>query len=229
MKGRSIVLTAIFFSIFIFTGSHSTAAEKGDKIGNFDIRGIKLGMKPDEAKKVLPITFHEVTNYKEKNIANRFTGGAGTGWGTITDWTSCIAVAGEPYGDGVCYFLYKKIFNEHIDAPTFVVTFRDDLISKYGKPTCEKTDKVTKDFHKYSACWGDSCNNDILKFSGRFDEDPDFVRRVLKSGEIKNGKYLIVTYDSVVRMVLLDANPYAIQLKKEQEGEVNRAKKKVGF
>jgi len=204
------------------------ALHSKEKYLNYDIKGIKLSMNKNEVKRKFPkIKFHERMNYQQKNSVEKYSGGAGTGWGMISDWNVFVKITGEPYGEGAYYIHYKKFFNQKIDAPSFVKNFRGDLISKYGKPVYEN---VSTD-NSYFACWGDHCNKRLAKLRLH-----DTTRQywALRKKQISNNQYLIVTFNNSptlqdVKFTLFDTNPYHLQIKEKNRRKVKKSKIKIDF
>jgi ankyrin repeat protein len=197
-------------------------------VSNFDIKGIRLGMNVTNVKHAFPqITFQERTDYRKKNSAERFTGGAGTGWGMISDWNVYVSITDEPYGSGAYYMHYKKFFNEKIDGVSFLQDFRKDLVGKYGNPTCENRSQNGS----YFACWGTNCSENM---SERPLHDKSRQYRALYDNKIQNGKYLIVTFENnpflqEVKFSLFDTNPYYVQIQQKRKSEIERSRQKIDF
>lgn len=198
---------------------------KGDRLATFDLRGVKLGMLPDDVKGIIRHNGGHRDNYRQQNSAESDWNCAGTGCGTITDWQIDVSLTDEPYGSGVFDIRYKKQVLGSVDIPTFVTQLKDQLRQKYGNPTY---DVNAQNRRAYFACWGNSCKKGIEKKI----KDPCMQKSHLASNKtIPRDKYLVVRYDGgeMIYFSLFDMNPHYIQDELGRRGDVERAKQRIKF
>ena len=139
-----------------------------DKISKFNLMDLNLGMDLEGFKKVFPrSTVHETKSpigskraAEDVNVI-RYKGGAGHGWGQITDWIIEIYIPFEEYGYGASSIKYTKILREKVDESVFQNNLKEDLIKKYGKPDLEYVGNAhfgKKVIVSYNYCWGSKCS-----------------------------------------------------------------------
>jgi hypothetical protein len=184
-------------------------------------------MGTDEIESVFPaIKFIIVRNFGNDNI-EKYDGGSGTGWGMISDWNVYAKITDKPYGSGAFYVQYKKIFVKMVSPSTFLSGFKNDLITKYGKPKYEITDED----QSYFACWGSGCNQN---FNSLHSTEAQYS--AVRAGKISIGKYLIVTFDNnpdlnrqEIVMTLFDTGPYSVIVEQQKKEETLRSREKIKF
>jgi hypothetical protein len=98
LKGFTLMRRVILKSLLIFLLTSAAVSESSSakiEVSDFDIRGIKLGMLPEDVKKIEPnFIFSENPDYKKYNSPYKYRGGAGTGWNMIADYTISVKFAG---------------------------------------------------------------------------------------------------------------------------------------
>ena len=205
-----------------------------DKISKFYLMDLNLGTDLEGFKKVFPrSTVHETKSpigskraAEDVNVI-RYKGGAGHGWGQITDWIIEIYIPFEEYGYGASSIKYTKILREKVDESVFQNNLKEDLIKKYGKPDLEYVGNAQ--FGKmvivsYNYCWGSKCS--ALKGTSW----------PANLGDFPEGKYLLVKYMgkppvgfSKVEFILFDNLPIYRFKEANKTKETERAKKRIKF
>lgn len=226
---RLVILLAkasICCLIFVSWAPWAQATEQ--KVSKFNIHGIELGMLPENVKKVFPqISFTEFNDHVRKNDPRRFSGGAGTGWGMISDWNVNVYTSSLPYGTGAFYIHYKKFFNQRVDGATFSNTFKNDLIAKYGAPAYKSLGKD----NSFVAFWGSGVDRDIINTRLH---DTYSQYQAVEQQKLPNGHFLLATFENnpilqEIKMTLFDTNPYFVQVDVKKKREVERGQEKVKF
>ncbi len=202
----------------------AVAGGDAGKAGTADVKGITLGMTPEQAQTVLPGLS------LGRNDSGGYYGGLGKGWGARTNWFVIYKIADEPYGAGVDYVIYSKAYID-IDRRDMAKNIRQQLAAKYGEPTCE--DAATNG--TYHAYWGQKCDmtnyiSSITRCSYTGYDELSWANRDMR---IPDGPYIVAVCDAmpwdgdadlVLKVIMFDLTPYRAKMKEEQRQEQEKIK-----